>query len=65
MLCAVVLLMASACPEAPADSPTRCVMDVIICADREQAARIVASVPGWTSPHVLPLSEAADFDPGP
>jgi hypothetical protein len=61
---AVVLLMASHCPEMPDGEQSRCVMDVIGCEDREQAQRIAGTMPSWTVPHILPVSQAADFEPG-
>jgi hypothetical protein len=57
----LVLLMASACEEAPEDLPARCVMDVIGGYDtREQARAAAADWPAWTTPHIMEIREPDD-----
>jgi hypothetical protein len=57
---AVVLLMASKCPEHP---DTQCVMDVITepGMTREYAREIAGRFPDWTAPHIIPVTDPADW----
>ena len=58
---AVILLMASQCTEYP---DTRCVMEVITepGMTRERAHQIAGRFPDWTAPHLIPVTDPAEWD---
>jgi len=54
---AVVTFTATVCPD---DASVRCVATVTVCASQDAAQHYAAALPGWVTPHLVPVTGAEE-----